>query len=137
MWLSLGKKVYGNSIELINDGRVNGDSSVFYSINSSVNQPKIDFYGYEWKTEQEIGLIAFNIGAIEENGGWFTSLNVQFLDSVNRWQNAEQIIISPALSSQKNEHLQPQFIEYLLAFSSVKTKAINNRGRCYSCKTLV
>ena len=128
MWLSLGKKVYGRSVNVINDGRIDGDSSVFYSINSNVNQPKIDFYGYEWSDEQEIGLIGLNIGAVEENGGWFSSLNVQYLDNENRWRNADGVSVSPELSHPGNEHLQPQFIEYLIKIKPVKTKAIRIIG---------
>jgi hypothetical protein len=47
--------------------------------------PKKDHYGYEWTTPQAIGLLSFHSGAVEEVGGWFTSLDVQYRDTAGSW----------------------------------------------------
>jgi hypothetical protein len=128
MWLGFGKSAYANSVEVIRDGRTNGDKSVFYSIAGKSKMPKIDFYGYEWEHVQNIGMIGFNIGSIEENGGWFTSLNVQYLDTAGRWQNARDIRITPEMSDRSDVYIQPHFIEYLIRIEPVSTKAVRIIG---------
>ena len=128
MWYNIGKSTYAQSVEVIRDGKYRGDHSVFYSITNDSPNPKIDFYGYQWKTEQEIGHIGFHIGSIEENGGSFSSLNVQYLDENNVWKNASEVKMEPNLANPENIVIQPGFIEYFISFKPMKTKAVRIIG---------
>lgn len=128
MWYSFGKSLYAKSIDVIRDGKYRGDHSVFYSIINNNPNPKIDFYGYQWNTIQEIGHIGFHVGAIEENGGSFSSLNIQYLDENGIWKNVKEIKMEPNLANPENIVIQPGFIEYFITFQPIKTKAIRIIG---------
>ena len=128
MWYSFGRSLYAPSVDVIKDGKLRGEQSVYYSILNNSALPKIDYFGYEWKTPQVIGHIGFHTGAMEENGGWFSSLNVQYMDEKGYWVNAENINFEPELSHPENVYRQPHFIEYFISFKPVRTKAIRIIG---------
>ncbi len=127
MWLTVGHSLYAEKVDIIRDGKTIGEGSTFYSINASP-KPKVDYYGYKWEQARQIGLIDFHTGAMEENGGWFSTLDVEYLDQNGKWQKVNDLIISPALVQGKQPHNKPHFVEYLLVFKPVKTKAIRIIG---------
>jgi hypothetical protein len=128
MGYSAGKSLDATSIEAIRDGRLRGPQSVYYSILNNIPYPKVDYFGYRWEESQSIGHIGFHIGLIENNGGWYASLTVQYLDEGGYWTNAEEITIDPALSHPTDIYQQPHFIEYFISFKPIKTKAVRIIG---------
>src|SRR5690606_36822240 len=110
-------------VSVIREGRSRGNGSTFYSINGS-SQPREDFYGYVWDEPQTVGLIGFHTGSMEENGGWFTSLNVEYRDASGDWQRVEDLTITPGLIPGNRPYTKPHFMEYLLAFEPVTTTAV-------------
>jgi len=128
MWYSFGRSLYAKNVDVIRDGKYRGEHSVYYTILNDFNNPKIDYLGYQWKNAQSIGAIGFHIGAIEENGGWFSSLNVQYMDEIGYWKNVDNMTITPQLSDPENVFMQPHFIEYFISFSEVSTVAIRIIG---------
>ena len=127
-WYTFGKSMYAKNVEVIRDGKINGAGSVFYSIAAKARIPKVDYYGYGWKTEQDIDMIAFHTGCMEEFGGWFTSLNVQYQDEDGKWIAAENVSFNPELPKTDIVFFQPHFAEYLISFNPVKTRAIRIIG---------
>jgi len=128
MWLTVGRSLYSDDLEnVIRDGKITGDGSTFYSINNSP-EPKKDYYGYEWNRPQTIGLLGFHTGCMEENGGWFTFLDVQYRNDDGTWIAVENLVVSPGLVRGNQPHNKPHFVEYLLAFEPVKTTAIRMTG---------
>jgi hypothetical protein len=127
-WYTFGKSMYAKNVEVIRDGKTIGDGSVFYSLAAKSKLPKVDYYGYAWKTEQKIDMIALFTGCMEEFGGWFTSLNVQFMDDKGKWQPVEKISIVPPLPETDIVFYQPHFVEYVISFNPIKTKAIRIIG---------
>ncbi len=127
-WYTFGKSIYAKNVEVIRDGKTSGPGSVFYSLAQKSNLPKVDYYGYSWKTEQNIDMIALFTGCMEEFGGWFTSLNVQFMDANGKWQPVEETSIVPPLPKIDIVFYQPHFVEYIIRFSPVKTKAVRIIG---------
>ncbi len=127
-WYTFGKSLYAKTVEVIRDGKTNGKGSMFYSLASKSNLPKVDYYGYFWREEQAIDMISFFTGGMEEFGGWFTSLNVQYLDGFGKWQPVLNTRIEPPLPTSEKVIYQPHFVEYLIDFSPVKTKAIRIIG---------
>lgn len=127
-WYTFGKSLYSKTVDVINDGRTDGPGSVFYSIAAKANIPKVDYYGYAWKDPENIGMIAFHTGGMEEFGGWFTSLNVQYLDERGKWQPVPDIAITPAMPESGLVFIQPHFAEYVITFAPVKTRAIRIIG---------
>jgi len=127
-WYTFGKSMYAKNVEVICDGKTSGPGSVFYSLAAKAKIPKIDYYGYSWKNEQEIDMVALFTGCMEEFGGWFTSLNVQYLDEKGKWQPVEKTVIDPPLPETDIVFFQPHFVEYTIQFDPVKTKAIHIIG---------
>ncbi len=127
MWLTVAHSLYTDDIEAIRDGKRLGDGSTYYSISSTTNESP-DYYGYEWQESQIIGLLGLHTGSVEENGGWFTSLNVEYRDQEDGWQSVEDLVISPSLMQGGERFNKPHFVEYLLAFKPVVTSAIRIIG---------
>ena len=134
MWLTVARSLYSDHLDsVIRDGKLTGDGSTFYSINGEP-EPRTDYYGYEWSQPQTIGLLGFHTGSMEENGGWFTSLDVQYLDDNGTWVSVENLVISPSLVKGDKPHNKPHFVEYLLAFKPVKTTVIRMIGNAGGSK---
>jgi hypothetical protein len=127
-WYTFGKPMYAKNVEVINDGKTTGAGSVFYSLSAKTKIPKIDYYGYGWQTPQKISMLALHTGCLEEFGGWFTSLNIQYMNEAGKWVPIEKISISPALPETDIVFYQPHFVEYVISFSTVETKAIRIIG---------
>jgi hypothetical protein len=128
-WVTFGKSMYAKTPEVIRDGNVYGTAnSVFYSLAAKTKLPKVDYYGYEWKEEQTIDMLAFFTGGMEEFGGWFTSLNVQYKNEEGKWVSVEKTNINPPLPKTDIVFFQPHFVEYVISFNPVKTKAIRIIG---------
>ena len=127
MWLSVSKELYSPVASVIRDGVRKGEHSVFYSIDGT-HQFKKDYYGYKWNTEQNIGLLGFSLGSMEENGGWFTTLNVEYMDRDGVWQPVKKFTSTPELIKGDEPYNKPHFVEYLLTFEPVKTRGIRIVG---------
>lgn len=127
-WYTFGKPMYAKSVNVINDGITTGEGSVFYSLAAKTKIPKVDYYGYGWKTPQKISMLALHTGCLEEFGGWFTSLNVQYLNEAGKWTPVEKTAITPPLPETDIVFFQPHFAEYVISFDPVETKAIRIIG---------
>jgi ADP-ribosylglycohydrolase len=127
MWLTVGRSLYADRVDVIRDGKRLGDGSTFYSI-SEDPKLKVHYFGYEWDTPQTIGLVDLHTGSVEENGGWFTSLNVEYQDEKGKWRPVKDLSVKPPLMPGKERFNKPHFVEYMLAFQPVKTKAIRVIG---------
>jgi hypothetical protein len=127
-WITFGKPMYAKNINVLNDGKTNGIGSVFYSLAIKSNSPKVDYYGYGWKNSQKISMMALQTGCMEEFGGWFTSLNVQYQNEAGKWIPVEKISITPALPETDIVFFQPHFAEYVISFPTVETRAIRIIG---------
>ncbi len=127
-WYTFGKSMYANNVEVIRDGITDGPGSVFYSLAAEAKIPKVDYYGYQWTNNQKIDMIAFHTGGMEEFGGWFTSLNVQYKNEEDKWVPIEKISISPSMPATDVVFYQPHFVEYVISFPAIQTKAIRIIG---------
>jgi len=127
-WYTFGKSMYAGNVEVIRDGKINGPGSVFYSLAAKTKLPRVDYYGYSWKEDRGIDMIAFHTGCMEEFGGWFTSLNVQYRDEQGKWQPVEKIDINPPMPATDIVFFQPHFVEYIISFKPISTRAIRIIG---------
>lgn len=123
-WITFGKPMYATNVEVINDGVKDGVGSVFYSLAAKSNLPKIDYFGYGWKEEHNINMLVLDMGCLEEFGGWFTSLNIQYLGNDGHWYDVGKFKSTPALPETDIVFFQPPFAQYVLEFPAVKTKGI-------------
>ena len=127
-WITFGKPMYAKTVDVINDGILNGKGSVFYSLNAESKIPKIDYFGYSWKEKKTIDMLALNTGCLEEFGGWFTSINVQYMEDDGRWYDVCHFTSTPKLPETDVVFFQPHFAEYVFEFAPVRTKAIRIIG---------
>jgi hypothetical protein len=127
-WYTFGKPVYAKNVSVINDGKSSGDGSVFYSLAAKAKLPKVDYYGFGWNEPQKISRVAFHSGCLEEFGGWFTSLNVQYQDEKGKWTSVERIKITPSLPETDVVYYQPHNAEYIIEFSTIETRGIRIIG---------
>lgn len=127
MWLSVSRELYAPNVEVIRDGETKGKHAVFYSIDGT-HRFKKDFYGYKWNSGKTIGLLSFSTGSMEENGGWFSSLNAEYLSPHGKWLPVENLTITPALVDGDEPFNKPHFAEYLLVFEPVTTRGIRIIG---------
>ncbi len=127
LWLTVGYSLYTDDVESIRDGIMHGDGSTFYSIDKTIGS-KTDYYGYERKDKKEISLISFHIGAMEEMGGWFTSLGVEYKNDNGEWTKIERLQMTPPLIEGAAPYNKPHFAEYLISFEPILTNAIRIIG---------
>jgi ADP-ribosylglycohydrolase len=127
-WITFGKPTYATSVGVINDGILDGVGSVFYSLAAAANIPKIDYFGYEWKSPKKINSIAFFQGCLEEFGGWLTNINIQYLDKNGKWKDVGEYTSTPSLPATDIVFFQPHFVEYVFEFAPVETTAIRMLG---------
>jgi len=127
-WLTVPYSLYANKVEdIIRDGKYLGDGSTFYSLNSDLNK-KTDYYGYRWENSVNVGVISLHTGSVEEMGGWFNSLEVEYLDQNGEWTKADDVNVTPKLPAPELQFIRPNFVEYLLTFKPVSTKAVRIKG---------
>ncbi|MDP4278501.1 MAG: ADP-ribosylglycohydrolase family protein, partial [Bacteroidota bacterium] len=127
-WTTFGKPMYAKHVNVINDGILQGEGSVFYSIASKSNLPKVDYFGYGWKEKKTINMLAFHYGCMEEFGGWFSSINIQYLDEKGHWANVGHITSTPAFPESDTVFYQPHFVEFVFEFPAVTTNGIRLIG---------
>lgn len=123
-WITFGEPMYADTVSVINDGVLNGAGSVFYSLAAAADLPKIDYFGYSWSKPHTIDMIGLHTGCLEEFGGWFSSLSIQYRTADGRWKDVGDYTSTPALPSTDEVFFQPHFVEYLLEFTPVETTAV-------------
>ncbi len=116
-----------DSVEVIRDGKTSGEGSTFNSLALGMVMEK-DYYGYEWDSPQRIGLIGFHTGIMESDGGWFLNLNAEYQAPDGTWKEVKGLSIDPPLVPGRNPEDKPHWVEYLLSFDPVETKAIRILG---------
>lgn len=94
--LSFDGSFYAENVQVIRDEKRYGKGSTFYSITSERSYQD-DYYGYTWNDPQTIGLIGYYCGSLEMSGGWFTSLNVEYKDTYDKWTRVDNSLIYPPL----------------------------------------
>jgi hypothetical protein len=127
MYITVGRTLFTDDVEAIRDGKTTGNGATFYSIDGT-DDPKTDFYGYEWEEPQTLGLLAYHNGSIEETGGWFRSIRVEYRDARGFWRPVEDLVCEPEIPTGAQPYDKANFVEYLLAFKPVKATAVRLFG---------
>jgi hypothetical protein len=100
----------------------------FYSITDS-KIPHEDYYGYQWKEKQIIGNIIFRTGSMEENGGWFQNLHIEYLDNQQKWVKLNnRLAITPKFDKSNLALNKAHFLNYRIQFNPIETKGIRIVG---------
>jgi hypothetical protein len=128
MYITVGRTMFVDDVEeAIRDGVLTGSGSTFLSIGAT-DEPKTDFYGYEWREPQTVGLLAYHNGAIEETGGWFRSIRVEYRDERGYWKPVEDMVQAPEIPTGAQPYDKANFVEYLIAFKPVRATAVRLFG---------
>lgn len=126
-WTTNSMAYYTENVEAINDGVVKGPKSVFATVTEKSNAPKRDYFGYRWEQPITTNMVAFHYGCLEEYGGWYSNIHVEYLDKKGSWQPVEAKV-NPALPVSDEVFIQPHFAEYLFEFEPIETTAIRVIG---------
>ena len=114
-----------DDIELIRDG--DRKQRTYY--NRAANaEPRLNWYGYRWTSPRRIASLIYNPGLPEEWGGWFTSLEVEYLDTAGSWRSVQGLAIAPPMDFDNSQWLKGGWIDHLLTFEPVETTAIRIIG---------
>ena len=132
----LWKPMYATNVEVINDGVKDGVGSVFYSLAAKSNLPKIDYFGYGWKEEHNINMLVLDMGCLEEFGGWFTSLNIQYLGNDGHWYDVGKFKSTPALPETDIVFFQPPFAIICFGIPGSRNQGNTRTNGCKSAGTL-
>ena len=92
------------------------------------SEKKENYYGYEWREPQTIGLVGYHGGSVEENGGWFTLSACRVSGCEGRMEAGGRAVDQSSAGPGNEPYNKPHFVEYLLAFRPVETKAIRMIG---------
>ena len=126
-WLTIPKTYRAYTVDVINDGVVGGPGAAFYSLGEKSNAPKRDFFGYRWEQPITTDMVAFHYGPLEEFGGWYSNLCVEYLDENGEWQPVEADV-TPAWPENDEVFIQPHNGEFVFTFPKVTTTAVRVIG---------
>ena len=126
-WLTIPVSYRAYTVDVINDGVVGGPGAAFYSLGSKSNAPKQDYFGYRWDKPVTTGMVSFHYGPLEEFGGWYSNLHVEYLDENGSWQPVEATV-TPAWPFSDEVFFQPHNGEFLFCFPAVTTTAVRVIG---------
>jgi hypothetical protein len=114
-----------DDLELIRDG--DRKSRTYYD-RAADARPRLTWYGYRWDGPQTISTVVYNPGLPEEWGGWFTSLDVEYLDRDGSWQPVTRLAIEPVMNFDNSQWLKGAYIDHSLSFEPVTTTGIRIIG---------
>ena len=114
-----------DDIKLIRDGDCR--SGTYYD-RAPDARPRLSWYGYRWDEPQRISTIVYNPGLPEEWGGWFTSLDVEYLNGEGAWQPVTRLAIEPPMNFDNSQWLKGAYIDHSLSFEPVATTGIRIIG---------
>ena len=126
-WLTIPKTYRAYTVDVINDGVVSGPGAAFYSLGEKSNAPKQDYFGYRWEQPVTTDMVSFHYGPLEEFGGWYSNLHVEYLDEDGSWQPLEAKI-TPDWPFCDEVFFQPHNGEFIFSFPAVTTTAVRVIG---------
>ena len=126
-WLTIPVSYRAYNVEVINDGVVGGPGAAFYSLGEKSNAPKRDYFGYRWEEPVTTDMVSFHYGPLEEFGGWYSNLHVEYLDENGAWQPIEATV-TPDWPFSDEVFFQPHNGEFVFTFPKVTTTAIRVIG---------
>ncbi len=126
-WTTNSHSYYARSVDVIADGILDGEGSCFYSLTEKSNAPKVDWFGYEWDEPVTVDLVSFHYGCLEEFGGWYSDMWVEYRNPFGDWQRLNTVV-HPALPESDIVFIQPHFAEFLFFFNPVRTTGIRVIG---------
>lgn len=126
-WTTIPHNYYAKNVDVIKDGKLGGISQSFYSLAEKSNTPKQDYFGYLWKEPRTVDMIAFHYGTLEEFGGWYSNMHVEFLTENGNWMPIEAEI-TPALPESDAVFIQAHNAEFLFRFKPVSSKGFRIIG---------
>jgi len=126
-WLTIPVTYRAYTVDVINDGIVDGPGAAFYSLGEKSNAPKRDYFGYRWDEPVTTDMISFHYGPLEEFGGWYSNLHPEYLDENGQWQPLEAKV-TPDWPYCDEVFFQPHNGEFVFTFPAVTTTAVRVIG---------
>ena len=128
MWITVAKNIFSKDVSVINDGKIYGNNSVFYSINSKKIYKKtfMDIHGMILK---QFLKLFFQQEQWRKMGVGFKNLNIEYLNEKGRWRRIlKPVEITPKFDKTNNFVNKAHYMNYLIQFDEIKTKGIRING---------
>lgn len=126
-WTTLSRDYYAQSVNVINDGVLDGPNSIFCSLTKKSNEPREDYFGYVWNEPKTFDMLSFHYGCFEEFGGWYSDMRIEVLNEQGDWERV-QSSVSPALPENDTVFIQPHWGEFLFSFAPVTARGVRLIG---------
>ncbi len=88
-----------------------------------------DWFGYSWSEPLYFDHIVYYEGQHFYDGGWWTSLTVQFSDDGTTWKDAPNVVITPAYDFADSRLGRKPYSRFDITFKPVRARSI----RIYGC----
>jgi hypothetical protein len=118
-----------SDVNFLLQGPVVGELNRWYDTYNVVVDESPDWYALHFPKAVEINTLFFMHGPIFVEGGWWTSLQVQYLeDKGKKWKDVSFTMPSPYDFQDKRGSRQP-FEAFQLRFVTVRTRAVRLLGK--------
>ncbi|HEY1013779.1 MAG TPA: PocR ligand-binding domain-containing protein [Herpetosiphonaceae bacterium] len=116
-------------LDFLRRGPAAGDLSRWYDTYDGLRDYEPDWYALEFGREAPLNALVFAHGPAFMEGGWWTSLAVQWRDQAGAWHEAEGLQISPAYDFSDQRGERKPFESFELRFDTVAASAIRLIGQ--------
>ncbi len=87
-----------------------------------------DWYGYLWSDPIYPDSVVYTMGRNYLDGGWWTSLTVEYTTDGESWQQAQNVTITPPYNFEDNRYGRPDYSRYTLTFDRVRALGLRIYG---------
>ncbi len=113
----------GGDLKVIRDGSPRGGYESLHGESPLAE----DFYGYVWDQPVRVGQLVLTAGRVRPDGGWFETLQVQYLNEQGQWVPVGRMSMVPDITSPQCR--RDGRIRFNIIFKPVKTTGIRIIGK--------
>jgi hypothetical protein len=87
-----------------------------------------DWYGYLWRDPLYPDKVVYTMGRNYLDGGWWTSLTIEYTTDGETWAEAQNVVITPPYNFSNEPAARPDYSRYVLTFDSVRASGLRIAG---------
>ena len=92
------------------------------------NPAEKDWYGYLWRDPIFPDRVVYTMGRNYLDGGWWTSLTVEYTTDGETWSEVQDVVITPLYNFSNDPAARPDYSRYVLTFESVRASGLRIAG---------
>lgn len=87
-----------------------------------------DWYGYLWRDPIFPDKVVYTMGRNYLDGGWWTSLTVEYTTDGEAWSDVQNLVIAPPYNFSNDPAARPDYSRYVLTFDRVRASGLRIAG---------